>query len=169
VQFPAKTVDIYIAMRINYRIPGAGKPTLHRALQSILLVAFLKLHQSRSDKNPTAEALKFLFNKIKSGKFRPFYKPAEIDRLFEKEILKKWDGGQHFDNKLDSLLAWGDLVGNIAHFIIASRQVLIDYHSSLPANERTQIAKDARMSLIRIKIIEDWIYYHPEAIKGIVS
>lgn len=120
------------------------------------------MYASFQIKPDVRHALQNLLSAIKSGRHAPFFERGEIDRLFTDEVLKVFGGGRyHHTEKLDSIANWADLLGNTAAPAIANRNYL-KKDKKADSSDRKEALRDLQNGLRRFKIIEDWIYYHPE-------
>ncbi|MFH1683813.1 MAG: hypothetical protein ABIA67_02895, partial [Candidatus Margulisiibacteriota bacterium] len=94
------------------------------------------------------------------------FKPESIDKLFEKEVLKAYASGRYFyEKKLDSRDNWRDLLINIFTAPVTELDYLRDPEALKTEQERIEIIKDINSGLRRLKIIEDWLYSHPEELQ----
>jgi hypothetical protein len=150
-------------MTYIYKYPPLPKGLPAQALRSVLYRTYLNWAT-----NSAGKALNILMQKIKAGRFKPHYKHSEIDKLFKEKVLAEYAMGRYLrERKLDSIDAWDDLLNNIATSAVTNRQSLRKWPNEPPA-KRLDTAREIQKIIIKLKIIEDWIYYHPEAMRGIV-
>lgn len=108
-------------------------------------------------------------SKIKTGKFRPHYNRAEIDKLFRDQVLAPYGSGRYLhERKLDSIGCWNDLLNNLATIAKSNRDYLRESRND-PPEDRLDAARDVQQGIIKLKIIEDYIYYHPEILSGVIT
>lgn len=91
----------------------------------------------------------------------PFFRSGEIDRLFTDEVLKSYAKGRYYNQKpLNNQDAWDDLVNNLFTSLIVNLDFLRTDRQR--EEEKKEILNDIRGTSRRVKIIEDWLYFHPE-------
>jgi hypothetical protein len=110
-------------------------------------------------------ALIGLLQAIENHKFTPFFKQDVIDSLFQQEIMLDSCSGRAL-GKLRSddfnLNHWRHLINNIGGTLGSS----LSYIASADKKndpEVLEITKENQGIMRNLKIIEDWIFYHPEA------
>ncbi len=151
-------------MKIIYRYPSLTKPLPAQALRSVFYRAYL-----RRETASARPALKMLMGKIKAGRFKPHYNRQEIDKLFRDEILAKYANGRYLNRRqLNSLGAWNDLLNNLATITKTNRDLLRAFRND-PPEERLEATGNIQQGIIMFKIIEDYIYYHPETVRGVIT
>gem|GEM_PF-1877209 len=144
---PSKSIE---AIRAQYKRTHLG-----RKLRGTLYIAFCKRGAT------AATVLQTLLNRIKGHKFRPFFDRGSIDRLFENDVLKVYAAGRYFyEKKLDSMSCWNDLLNNIGTVARSNRSYLRQPNE--PIGEKKEAGKDIKFSQWQLKIVEDWIFYHPK-------
>lgn len=116
----------------------------------------------------TEGALFILLKTIKAGRFHPFFSVGEVEKLSGEHHLKVINGKAHWGElKLDSIGAWGHMVGNIASIAISGRNYLKDNPQDT-FQEKIGAVTDWQNSLRKLKMIEDWVYYHQNVLDGII-
>jgi hypothetical protein len=144
---PPKNIE---AIRAQYKRTHLG-----RKLRGPLYNAFCKRGAT------AATVLQALLKRIKARKFRPFFDRKSIDKLFENDVLKVYANGRYFyEKKLDSMACWNDLLNNIGTISRSNRDYLREPDE--PISEKREAGKDIKHSQWQLKIIEDWIFYHPK-------
>jgi len=118
------------------------------------------LYESYSARLGCGQSLKILIRSIKSGISRPFFQRREIDRIFQEEVLRVYANGRYLDIELATLDHWEDLLNNLATLPVINCTFLKD--PDFEAEERAEIIAAFKKGLRQLKIIEDWIHYHPE-------
>lgn len=119
------------------------------------------LYESYRSKLNCAQALENLIKATRSGVAQPFFTGTEIDRLFRQEVTMPYANGRYLHpEKLETLDHWEDLVNNLATLPVINSHFLRD--PELKAEERAEITAEFKKGLRQLKIIEDWIFYHPE-------
>ena len=107
------------------------------------------------------KALAVLLSSIRAGTFRPVFPEAKIDKLFKEKVLKAYANGRYlYHEKLDTLGNWNDLLNNIACAAVYNHDFLKE--PEYGPEERQEIFTELKTTLKQIKIIEDWLFYHPE-------
>jgi len=110
-------------------------------------------------------AFAHLLRTISAGQLKPFFDRAEIDQLMTSEVLSahkflNYQGKQTLD-----LHAWSDLLNAFSQGALGSRELI---GSGLGGYDRDQLL-NFQTGYRRMKIMEDWIYYHPEVQQAIRS
>jgi len=117
----------------------------------------------------TEGALFTLLKTIRAGKFQPFFSQEELENLSHEHNLKIVNGEPYWGEiKFDSIPAWGHMVANIAQPALSGGNWLKDYKQD-PFQEKIAVITDLQSSLRKLKMIEDWIYYHRNVLDGIIS
>jgi hypothetical protein len=105
-------------------------------------------------------AFSALLSSIAAKRYRPFFDPAEINGLMEREILQSCSAGRYRDRTLSNwaknpldLGEWNELLRYPVHGAVASFE-------SLQSGGGEEDRAKHQHGLRRLKIIEDWIYYN---------
>ncbi len=118
----------------------------------------------RGQRNVPA-AFSVLLARISAQQFKPFFDREEIDQLMEREVLSSHEFRGFRGRKDLDLNEWSDLVNAFGQAALASLE-LIGLGDG--AYDRHQLV-NYQTGRWRLKIIEDWIHYHPEVQKFIRS
>jgi len=113
-------------------------------------------------------ALTVLLSMIKARDFHPIFTKKEADSLFKDDILKNYGAGRYkTPSKLSDLDKWQDLINNIANALLSNTQFFAD--EKIPACHKLTLCETMQKSIARLKIVEDWIYYHQKSITKILQ
>ncbi|MFH1361300.1 MAG: hypothetical protein ABIH69_01420 [bacterium] len=113
-------------------------------------------------------ALMVLLNLIKSHDFKPSFSKKEAESLFNEDVLKQYGAGRYYHNKtkLATLEDWTDLINNIATPLLGNLQLLtldgLEEINKVPSYVKIQ------KNTVRLKVVEDWLYYHKKIIPKII-
>ena len=114
-------------------------------------------------------AVTALSSVIRSGRFKPLYRESVIDRLFEDDVLKIYaEGRYYYRKKLEAMGDWNDLINNTFGVVHAGESYL---HSESGLSERVkcEVIVDINKRLRWLQIIENWFFYHQDALEGLVE
>ena len=150
--------------------PEHKAPYFTRPFRSFFFSAFVIPAKTPSVRSVFASFLEA----IEGGRGAPFFAREEIDQLFEAAVLLEYakgaDGHSRYHpttgKKLDNIAAWDDLINNKL-WLINIRYYLISRKSTVRQDIGTHINR-YQHGLRILKIIEDWLYWHPEVMRGVL-
>ncbi len=109
------------------------------------------------------EVLIVLLQTIMSGKFKPHFGEEEANKLVAEKLASTFPSFK--PEEMDSLEKWKHIINNTAGTLCAD----LDYLRSgdtIP-DEAVAARQSILTALKTLKSIEDWFYYHPQALKKI--
>lgn len=113
------------------------------------------------------EVFVILLQKILSGEFKPSLSKEMAHKLFSDNLSGTFPF--YKPEEMDSMDKWRHIINGVAAYLCSD----LDYLQSADARDSKEDLIAARQSLATavktIKAIEDWLYYHPEALKAILN
>jgi hypothetical protein len=147
--------------------PDTGRSSLVRLGQSCSPVRCLLIELYKIGISCPVN-LRALVIAIKNGTVKPFFCKEEIDQLFTDQVLKYYARGRYYhDRPLNDQAGWNDLINNLVS-VLHSNQFFLK-EGRLSDEELTETHRDIRQMTHRLKIIEDWLYFHPEEQERILA
>jgi CheY-like chemotaxis protein len=113
------------------------------------------------------KVLALVLQKIMSGNFRPYFGEVEANKLLSEKLASTFP---YFKpEEMDSAGKWEHIISNIAASMCSDIEFVRSAGPRDSKEDITEAKQNMVISIKSLKVIEDWFYYHPEALKKIFS
>ncbi len=142
--------------------------------------AMIRVDLSRRTGRPCiSTALELLLNRqsayqvlhlIGSGdaRIKPYFNRPRVEQLFKK-IIRTYGQGRYLPDGPTDERGWGDLLGNVAGSLILRRQMIVNKLNKMSPGMLNHWVKCLKGSILELKVLEDWIFFHREQVFRQVS